>query len=154
MVHALFEEAEEKFGGTPGGYTRVIKIGRRPGDAAPVSLIELVMAEKSKKKKKKKGKAPSAEKATPKGADTAANATVASTKADVAPAEADPVEDKKAPASEAVEEKPEIDAAAEPVAEEKAVDAAAADAAAAKEPEADEAAEPAKEDSDKAKPKE
>jgi len=156
VVHALFEEVEEKFGGTSGGYTRVIKIGRRPGDAAPVSLIELVMAEKSKKKKKKKGKAPAAaKKAAPKGADTAAkaavapakakvaaskgtdtaaDAAVASTKADAAPAKSAPVEDKKAPAPEAAEEKPEMDAAAEPVAEE--------------------VAEPAKEDSDKAKPKE
>jgi len=168
VVHALFEEVEEKFGGTSGGYTRVIKIGRRPGDAAPVSLIELVMAEKSKKKKKKKGKAPAAKKASakaevaaPKGADTAADAAVASEKAEVAPPKTAPVEDKKAPAPEAAEEKPEMDAAAEPVAEEKAVDAEAKEPAAeetaakeADESTTEKAAEPAKEDSDKAKPKE
>ena len=154
VVHALFEEAEEKFGGTSGGYTRVIKIGRRPGDAAPVSLIELVMAEKSKKKKKKKGKAQAAKKASakaevaaPKGAVTAANAAAASAKTEVAEPETAPVEDKKAPTPEAVEGKLEADAAAEPVAEE-------AEAKEADESAAEEAAEPAKEDSDKAKPKE
>ncbi len=53
IVHKLFEEASERFGSVSGGYTRVVKLGRRAGDAAPVSLIELMGAEKSKKKKKK-----------------------------------------------------------------------------------------------------
>ena len=35
VVHKLFEEAKERYGGISGGYTRVIKIGRRAGDAAP-----------------------------------------------------------------------------------------------------------------------
>jgi len=48
VVHKLFEEAGERFGDMAGGYTRVIKIGRRPGDAAPMSMIELVEKEGSK----------------------------------------------------------------------------------------------------------
>jgi len=60
VVHKLFAEATERYGAVSGGYTRVIKLGRRPGDAAPISLVELLSSEdvkKKKTKKKKKGKA-------------------------------------------------------------------------------------------------
>jgi len=65
VVHKLFEEASERFGSISGGYTRVVKVGRRPGDAAPISIVELVAPEKSKKKDvtKKKSKAPLKKKA-------------------------------------------------------------------------------------------
>ena len=38
----VFDELAERFRDRPGGYTRVIKVGNRVGDAAPVSIIELV----------------------------------------------------------------------------------------------------------------
>jgi large subunit ribosomal protein L17 len=38
----LFDELAERFRDRPGGYTRVVKIGNRVGDAAPISIIELV----------------------------------------------------------------------------------------------------------------
>ncbi|WP_435548526.1 bL17 family ribosomal protein [Desulfobacterium sp. N47] len=54
VVHKLFEEASERFGSIAGGYTRIIKIGNRPGDAAPISMIELLGSDKSIKKDEKK----------------------------------------------------------------------------------------------------
>jgi large subunit ribosomal protein L17 len=51
VVHKLFEEASERFGLVSGGYTRIVKMGRRSGDAAPISLIELISTEKEKNKK-------------------------------------------------------------------------------------------------------
>ena len=42
VVHKLFETIATRFKNRSGGYTRIIKIGRRHGDAAPVSLIELI----------------------------------------------------------------------------------------------------------------
>lgn len=54
VVHKLFENANEKFGDRAGGYTRIIKIGHRPGDAASMSLIELIAKEKKKEKPAKK----------------------------------------------------------------------------------------------------
>ena len=41
VVHRLFDEAPRRFAEVNGGYTRVVKLGNRPGDAAPVSIVEL-----------------------------------------------------------------------------------------------------------------
>ena len=38
----LFEEIGPRFAERPGGYTRVLHLGHRPGDAAEMSIIELV----------------------------------------------------------------------------------------------------------------
>ena len=71
VVHKIFEEAKARFGKRNGGYTRVVKLGRRPGDAALISVIELISAEEIAPKKKKKTKA-APKKAKAEKQDTAA----------------------------------------------------------------------------------
>ena len=41
-ITELFGSVAEKVAGRPGGYTRVIKLGTRPGDNAELAMIELV----------------------------------------------------------------------------------------------------------------
>lgn len=69
VVKKLFDEAPERFKNVSGGYTRVIKIGRRPGDAATMSLVSFADPKDSAPKKKKKKKSKSAA-ATPVKSDT------------------------------------------------------------------------------------
>ena len=47
VVRKLFDTIAPRFKDRPGGYTRIVKIGIRRGDAAPVSIIELVGSEAS-----------------------------------------------------------------------------------------------------------
>jgi large subunit ribosomal protein L17 len=43
LVQRLFDEVTPRFQGRSGGYTRVLKIGPRRGDAAPISLVEFTV---------------------------------------------------------------------------------------------------------------
>jgi large subunit ribosomal protein L17 len=56
VVAKLFSDLAQRYQARSGGYTRTVKVGFRPGDGAPVSIIELVAVETEKKKKKRKGK--------------------------------------------------------------------------------------------------
>ncbi len=51
-VKKLFDEIAPKFKDREGGYTRVYKLGWRQGDAAPLSLVELVTFSHPEEKKK------------------------------------------------------------------------------------------------------
>ena len=116
VVHKLFEQAAERYGAVSGGYTRVVKLGHRPGDAAPVSLVELIYSQDTKKKKtkKKKAKAEAGEKkkGEVKTEKVSEKKTKAKAKDDAVKSTAKPAAKKKAAADEK-EKKPVTKAAAE-----------------------------------------
>jgi large subunit ribosomal protein L17 len=93
-IKELFSTVSEKVGDRPGGYTRIIKLGTRQGDAAQVCFIELVdfdpeMAKDTKKKSTRRSRksAPKAEAVTPAAEEAKAEAPVEETPAEEAKAE-------------------------------------------------------------------
>jgi large subunit ribosomal protein L17 len=59
VVSSVFDAMAKRFSDRRGGYTRIIKLGRRRGDGAPLSIIEILpekAAEKPASRAKAKGK--------------------------------------------------------------------------------------------------
>jgi len=58
VVYKVFEELAKRYQDRAGGYTRIVKVGFRRGDASPMCMLELITegGEKAKKKGKKSKK--------------------------------------------------------------------------------------------------
>ena len=73
-VLKLFDEIGPRYLSRPGGYTRLVKIGPRAGDAAPMSLLELIPSDDAGAHAKKEEAAPAKGKAAKSEASAAAPA--------------------------------------------------------------------------------
>lgn len=49
VVKKLFEEIAPRYRERNGGYTRILRLGVRPGDSAPVAILELVEGGKGRR---------------------------------------------------------------------------------------------------------
>ena len=72
-VLKLFDEIAPRFEGRRGGYTRIVKLGQRPGDAAPMSLLELLPDEGGARRQRPPRPPPRATRAPGKAAKPAAD---------------------------------------------------------------------------------
>jgi large subunit ribosomal protein L17 len=73
IVHKLFEELAPRYQNRQGGYTRIVKVGFRRGDASPMCMIELITEAKGplkKGRKKATSQVDTAPAATPQPADS------------------------------------------------------------------------------------
>lgn len=93
-IKELFGAVAKMVGDRPGGYTRIIKLGFRQGDAAQICFIELVdfddaMAKDATKKRTRRSRkgVAKAEEATAEAATETAEAPAEEVKAEEAPAE-------------------------------------------------------------------
>src|SRR5512144_2710338 len=72
VVTKLFTTIAPRYKESPGGYNRIVKLGIRPGDNAPVSVLELVEEQVEKKPAKKPAAKKASKSAVPAKAPVAA----------------------------------------------------------------------------------
>src|SRR5712692_6350883 len=72
VVRKVFETLAPRFKDRPGGYTRIVKLGWRRGDRAPISLVELLPADGTDKAETSSGAKKGRRRAAQKGKEQAA----------------------------------------------------------------------------------